>query len=52
MRTLATAVLLACTVALLEGCASSAERLADKCYFHKGKASVEVSGESYRVECR
>ena len=52
MRTLATAVLLACAVALLEGCASSAERLADKCYVFGGKAHVRVAGEALDVECK
>lgn len=53
MRTLATATLLACAVALLEGCASAAERLADKCYLlGNGKAHVRVAGEALDVECK
>lgn len=52
MRTLLTAVVIACTVALLEGCASTAERLADKCYAFGGKAQVRVAGEALEVGCK
>ena len=52
MRTFLTAIVIACTVALLEGCASSAERLADKCYAFGGKAHVRVAGEALDVECK
>lgn len=52
MRTLLTAVVIAGMVALLEGCAGTAERLADKCYAFGGKAQVRAAGDAIEVGCR